>query len=175
MLLQAKPFINEAHVFNDAGLSFDVWPPYNQQHQAASFTGQANTADAPNANANHSSIAQQQCNDQQSILKHHTQHNFKSYLSSVFHTIQSFFNSKSTNRNSVLQQHMGASGTFLTVQAADISNAGVCAAGANMTADEHHQHAVAADVQDRGSEMGRGFLLAAKLWQEILQTVAVQK
>lgn len=25
--LQAKPFINEAHVFNDAGLSFDVWPP----------------------------------------------------------------------------------------------------------------------------------------------------
>ena len=26
-VLQAKPFINEAHVFNDAGLSFDVWPP----------------------------------------------------------------------------------------------------------------------------------------------------
>ena len=25
--LQAKPFISEAHVFNDAGLSFDVWPP----------------------------------------------------------------------------------------------------------------------------------------------------
>ena len=25
--VQAKPFINEAHVFNDAGLSFDVWPP----------------------------------------------------------------------------------------------------------------------------------------------------
>ena len=25
--MQAKPFINEAHVFNDAGLSFDVWPP----------------------------------------------------------------------------------------------------------------------------------------------------
>ena len=25
--LQVKPFISEAHVFNDAGLSFDVWPP----------------------------------------------------------------------------------------------------------------------------------------------------
>lgn len=25
--MQAKPFISEAHVFNDAGLSFVVWPP----------------------------------------------------------------------------------------------------------------------------------------------------
>lgn len=29
LFFQAKPFINEAHVFNDAGLSFDVWPPRN--------------------------------------------------------------------------------------------------------------------------------------------------
>ena len=30
--LQTKAFISEAHVFNDAGLSFDVWPPKTGTH-----------------------------------------------------------------------------------------------------------------------------------------------
>ena len=34
LLVQAKPFINEAHVFNDAGLSFDVWPPQTSSSAA---------------------------------------------------------------------------------------------------------------------------------------------
>ena len=27
MCLQVKPFVNEAHLFNDAAIFFDVWPP----------------------------------------------------------------------------------------------------------------------------------------------------
>ncbi len=36
--LQAKPVISEAHVFNDAGLSFDVWSP-----ETGSASGQVDT------------------------------------------------------------------------------------------------------------------------------------
>ena len=38
MLLQAKPFISEAHVFNDAGVSFDVWPPTLGPHEPRDST-----------------------------------------------------------------------------------------------------------------------------------------
>ena len=42
-MLQAKPFISEAHVFNDAGVSFDVWPPTlipNQpKHSTSTLSG----------------------------------------------------------------------------------------------------------------------------------------
>ncbi len=44
--LQAKPFISEAHVFNDAGLSFDVWSPETGSARAQSCTHEPGSADS---------------------------------------------------------------------------------------------------------------------------------
>ena len=43
--LQAKPFVSEAHVFNDAGLSFDVWPPKTGSFSVPSSTNETSGAD----------------------------------------------------------------------------------------------------------------------------------
>jgi len=44
--LQAKPFISEAHVFNDAGLSFDVWSPETGSASAQLHTHGSGAADS---------------------------------------------------------------------------------------------------------------------------------
>ena len=44
--LQAKPFISEAHVFNDAGLSFDVWAPETGLASAQPSTRETGVADS---------------------------------------------------------------------------------------------------------------------------------
>jgi len=44
--LQAKPFISEAHVFNDAGLSFDVWSPETGSASAQVQTHGSDAADS---------------------------------------------------------------------------------------------------------------------------------
>jgi len=49
--LQAKPFISEAHVFNDAGLSFDVWPPKTGSFSVPSSTHETGAADGSDSNA----------------------------------------------------------------------------------------------------------------------------
>ena len=49
--LQAKPFISEAHVFNDAGLSFDVWPPKTGLLSVSPSTYETGAADGSGSNA----------------------------------------------------------------------------------------------------------------------------
>ncbi len=48
--LQAKPFISEAHVFNDAGLSFDVWPPKTGSFSVTPFTHETGATDGSHSN-----------------------------------------------------------------------------------------------------------------------------
>ena len=49
MCLQVKLFVNEAHLFNDAGIAFPVWPPVlalqHEQYQGQGDAHKANVAE----------------------------------------------------------------------------------------------------------------------------------
>lgn len=123
--MQAKPYINEAHVFNDAGLSFDVWPPRfsNQQHRAA-------TNSTPASSTKGYLVAQcsndmQQCDIEEDGSR-------------------------------------GAQSALLLSQ--NTNDECVCKIDSNTTAQ-------AAMKEQEATIVGRGFLLAEKLWQETLLTL----
>ena len=110
--LQAKPFINEAHVFNDAGLSFDVWPP-STRHE----TGAADGTDS--------------------------------------------------NADGVVMETSGKLPLVIDSCPADITtDAGTCSAGS------HNSSVAGGNGGDGSTDMSRGYLLALKLWQEAVATVA---
>ena len=130
--MQAKPYINEAHVFNDAGLSFDVWPPSNSNIQdefTASLT-QACNAEQQQAEDGQSSTDNQQCSTRGCSSGSCGAFSAQSYLSSRDHT------------------------------------GPVCKDGSNSTCQ------ASAQSEAGSADVGRGYLLAAKLWQEALLTLA---
>ena len=118
--LQAKPFISEAHVFNDAGLSFDVWPPKTGSFSVPSSTHETGAADSSDSNADGVQI--------EAIDK----------LPLVIDSCP-----------------------------ADITNdAGICSAGSD-------NESIGSGNGGCGSTViSRGYLLAVKLWQEAVATVA---
>ena len=120
--MQAKPYINEAHVFNDAGLSFDVWPPRlsNQQHRAATNSTQDDSTKG--YIVAQSSNEMQQCDIEDD-------------------------GSRGAQSASLLSQNK--------------SYECVCKIDSNITAQ-------AAMKEQEATILGRGFLLAEKLWQETL-------
>lgn len=139
MLVQAKPYINEAHVFNDAGLSFDVWPPYTNldQHKSTAHSEQTCDVSADLAGV-HGSSDLQQHSAQNSCCT--SEPSTQSYLTRKVSTVQSYSSSDKGDK-----------------------------CGCNSDSDLTQQ--VAGAVHQGAGVKGRGFLLAAKLWQEILLTV----
>ena len=130
--MQAKPYINEAHVFNDAGVSFDVWPPSSNNIQDEKITSfrQACSAEQQQADDGQSSIDNQECSNKGLSSGSCGAFSAQSYLSSRDHT-----------------GHVCKDDNNTTAQASAQSEAGTAG-------------------------MGRGYLLAAKLWQEALLTLA---
>lgn len=128
-VMQAKPYINEAHVFNDAGVSFDVWPPSinDIQDKPTGILRQA------------CSIGQQQDDDGQSSIDNQECSN-RGTSSGAF-SAQSHLSSR---------EHSGH----------------VCKDDSNTTAQ------TSAQSEAGTAGMGRGYLLAAKLWQEAVLTLA---
>ena len=118
--LQAKPFISEAHVFNDAGLSFDVWPPKPGSSSVPSSTHETGAADGSDSNA-----------------------------------------------DGVVMETSGKLPLVIDSCPADIkSDAGTCSAGS------HNSSVAGGNGGDGSTDMSRGYLLAVKLWQEAVATVA---
>lgn len=122
-MLQAKPFINEAHVFNDAGLSFDVWPPK---------TGHLMSDPVPQSTATNKSSSSDDPDDVEDGL---------------------------TVRDLGLD-------SCPADPSANSNAAGSCSAGSET------KLSIANDNVRPEMEMSRGFLLAVKLWQEAVATVA---
>ena len=123
--MQAKPYINEAHVFNDAGLSFDVWPPSLSNKDYRPATNFTKAFSTNQRNAAQSSSEMQQCN-----IEEHS--------------------SRCAQSASLYVNH-------------DKVDELVCKSDGNTTQ-------AVMEEQD-ATIVGRGFLLAEKLWQEMLLTL----
>ena len=137
--MQAKPFISEAHVFNDAGLMFDVWPPR---------TGSLAADAAPK------SVAKDVADD--------SSHHSGPRDSSGFCALRTEDHTCFADSGTVADEHKylaGAANDTVVGSAACISNASTVS--------------VAAAGEDFGSDMdiSRGYLLALKLWEEVIATV----
>ncbi len=117
--LQAKPFISEAHVFNDAGLSFDVWPP-KSSFSVSSATYETGAADGSDSNAGGGEIER-------------------------------------TDKLPLVIDSCPA----------DMTNgAGTCSTGS------HNVSMGSSNGGDGSTDISRGYLMAVKLWQEAVATVA---
>ena len=138
--LQAKPFISEAHVFNDAGLMFDVWPPR---------TG------SPAADAAPKSVAIGVADD--------SSHHSEPMDSSGFCALRPEDHTCFADSDTVADEHKCLAG------AAD----GITAVGSLANSSNGSSVSVAAAGNVFGSDMdiSRGYLLALKLWEEVVATV----
>jgi len=118
--LQAKPFISEAHVFNDAGLSFDVWPPKTGSFSVPSSTHETGAAD-----------------------------------------------SSDNDIDGLQTETLDKLPLVIDSCPADITtDAGTSSAGS------HNTSTGSGNDGGESTDMSRGYLLAVKLWQEAVATVA---
>ena len=118
--LQAKPFISEAHVFNDAGLSFDVWPPKTGSFSVPTSTYEPGAADGSDSNV-----------------------------------------------DGIVIETSGKLPLVVDSCSADITS------DAGTSSVSPHNISMGSGNDGGGStDMSRGYLLAVKLWQEAVTTVA---
>ena len=136
--LQVKPFISEAHVFNDAGLSFDVWPPR---------TG------SPAAHAAPKSIAKD--------VADNSSHHFDPMDSRAFGTLHPEDHACFADFDTIADQHK----YLVTDDIIAVGNVAGLRNGGSVSA------AAAGKVQKSDMNISRGYLLALKLWEEVVATV----
>ncbi|KAA6417366.1 MAG: hypothetical protein FRX49_12695 [Trebouxia sp. A1-2] len=116
----AKPFISEAHVFNDAGLSFDVWPPKTGSFSVPTSTYEPGAADGSDSNV-----------------------------------------------DGIVIETSGKLPLVVDSCSADITS------DAGTSSVSPHNISMGSGNDGGGStDMSRGYLLAVKLWQEAVTTVA---
>ena len=140
--LQVKPFISEAHVFNDAGLSFDVWPPRTGS-LAAHAAPQSSAKDVADKSSHHSDPRD---NNDSGTLRPEDRPEDRACIAD--------FNTIADGHNYLASDDIMAVGNV-----AGVSNGGSVSA------------ATAGKVFESDMDISRGYLLALKLWEEVVATV----
>ena len=164
MLLQAKPFISEAHVFNDAGLSFDVWPPKpNHMHRshASGSTDDMTKDESPNITAVLSAAASEADKTGQPGAD-------------KLLPLPGSCQADSSSSSAESSQFRSCPSDAATASASEPSHDSVIIDSNpdGSASAVSHDSVVIDTVPDTEVELPRGFHLAVKLWQEAVATYA---